>query len=92
MSVYPGCRLVGAARRVSISCDDLLFFNTFITKEIRLLDEHPVFTDDELKQITLHAVQGAFLPEEEKTTLLKGIERDWPAAGERQSALFLLTI
>lgn len=64
-----------------------LSFNASITKEFRLLDEHPGFADDELKKIALHAVQRVFLSEEEETTLLKVVEGDWPATGERQSAL-----
>jgi adenosine deaminase len=61
--------------KFSQKLDDLLFFNTTISEEYRILKQHLGFTYDELKRITLYAVEGAFLPDEEKTTLRREIER-----------------
>jgi aminodeoxyfutalosine deaminase len=64
---------------VTINSDDPLPFFTDIEREYRLLVEEFGFTRDELRTITLQAVQAAFLPEEEKATLAALIDRGYAA-------------
>jgi adenosine deaminase len=59
---------------VTVNSDDPLFFDTTISEEYRALRQYLGFTYDELKQITLYAVEGAFLSHEDREKLRREIE------------------
>jgi len=62
---------------VTVNSDDPLFFNTTITNEYYVLAKTLGFTFNELKKVTLNAVNGAFLKEDEKKILHQEIENDF---------------
>jgi adenosine deaminase len=77
LSVHPIRRLFDLGIRVTVNSDDPLFFNTTISEEYQALRQHLGFTSGELKQVTLYAVEGAFLSDEERATLRREIEYDF---------------
>jgi adenosine deaminase len=74
LSVHPIRRLFELGIRVTVNSDDPLFFDTTISEEYRALRQYLGFTYDELKQITLYAVEGAFLSHEDREKLRREIE------------------
>ncbi|OGV62444.1 MAG: adenosine deaminase [Lentisphaerae bacterium RIFOXYB12_FULL_65_16] len=61
--------------RVTVGTDDPLFFDTTITGEYQILAREMHFTHDELRRITLMAVDGCFLQPAEKAVLRRDIEQ-----------------
>jgi adenosine deaminase len=55
--------------RVTVNTDDPFFFNTTITREYELLATKLKFSLEEIRQITLNAVEASFLPEKGKKAL-----------------------
>jgi len=79
LAEHPIRRMFDLGIRVSVNSDDPLFFNTTITDEYKVLRDHLGFTGDELKQVTLHALEGAFLSEADREKIRAEIERDYEA-------------
>lgn len=75
LSAHPIRRLFDLGIRVTVNSDDPLYFDTTISEEYRILTRHLGFTCDELKRITLNAVEGAFLSDEDRVALRREIER-----------------
>lgn len=63
--------------KVTVSTDDPFFFDTSMNREYEVLTEYLGFTVNELKQINLYAVDGAFLKENEKSLLKREIEQGY---------------
>ena len=76
ISSHPIRKLYDLGVRVTVSTDDPLFFNTSITDEYNLLMNYFNFTYNDLKKITLNAIDGSFLLKEEKRKLKFLIEKD----------------
>ncbi len=77
LSDHPIRKLFDLGIPVTVSTDDPLYFNTGISKEYYILARYLGFTLTELKQVTLNAVNGAFLEETLKKSLYQEIERDF---------------
>ncbi len=62
---------------VNINTDDPTMFGTTIAKEFLLLYERFNFYDDDIKKLTINAVEASFLSEDEKKGLKSSIKRFW---------------
>ena len=78
LSEHPIRKLFDLGVQVTVNSDDPLFFGTSITNEYAVLFDDLGFTFEELEKITLNAVNGSFLGEEEKNRLRQEIENDFP--------------
>ena len=77
LSEHPIRRLFDLGVPVTVNSDDPFFFNTTITNEYYVLAKVLGFSFSELKKITLNAINGAFLKEEDKKILQQEIENDF---------------
>jgi len=62
---------------VTINSDDPSMFATTITEEFWALSQHPGYGWEDIKQLTLNAVQAAFIDEAEKSRLLGIVNQYW---------------
>jgi adenosine deaminase len=69
LAQHPIRQLYDAGVKVTVSSDDPPLFGTDIDREYGLLESVFAFTPAEVAEVTLNAVQAAFLPEEEKAAL-----------------------
>ena len=81
LSDHPIRRLFDLGIRVTVNSDDPLYFHTTISKENAVMRQYLGFTYDELKQITLYAVEGAFLSDADGAALRQEIERGFVPSG-----------
>lgn len=86
LSEHPIRTLFDLGVPVTVNSDDPLFFNTTLTDEYYVLAEALDFTLLELKEITLNAVNGAFLGDAEKEILYQIIESEFSVNEEDNSA------
>lgn len=77
---------------VTVNSDDPPMFGTSITNEYRVLRDTLGFSEAELSQLSMNAIEASFLPEEEKRAVRREFERGDPerttnrrgAPGERR--------
>jgi adenosine deaminase len=62
---------------VALHTDDPQIFQVSLTDEYRLAQKSFALTHEEMRQIVLNGVRGAFLPEEQKEEMRKRIEAEW---------------
>jgi len=74
---HPIRRLFDAGVKVTVNSDDPLPFQTTITQELKIAVDEFGFTKDEIRQVTLNAVDGSFLPSSEKASIKKEIEQSY---------------
>ncbi len=77
LSTHPIRQLFDLGVRVTVNSDDPLLFGTTISKEFQVLIRELGFTYEQLRQLTLYAVEGAFLSDQEKAILRYEVERDF---------------
>ena len=70
---HPIRDLYDAGVPVTVNSDDPPMFDTTLTNEYLVLAEHFGFTMSELAELSLQAVEAAFLPESDKTRLRRPI-------------------
>jgi adenosine deaminase len=61
---------------VTVNTDSRLMDQTNLTKEFRVAHEKLGFTLDEMKTLTLNAVESAFLPDDERSALAASFRRE----------------
>ena len=69
LSNHPIRQLYDHGIRISVSSDDPFFFFTDVSREYQILIEDIGFSDEEIHQINLFSIDGAFQPEAEKEKL-----------------------
>ncbi|GAC1404602.1 MAG: adenosine deaminase [Chloroflexota bacterium] len=79
MEDHPIRRYFDAGLMVTLNSDDPPMFGTSITNEYRVLMEILNFTEAEVLQLSLNGVRASFLPDEEKSRMLKEFQEE---AGE----------
>lgn len=83
---HPFRRLHDAGVPVTINSDDPPMFNTTLTGEYLVLAEHFDFTLAELEELSLRAVNAAFLPEAERAALTKEFQAQFVALRQHKGA------
>jgi adenosine deaminase len=76
IEAHPLRRLFDAGIQVTLNTDDPTFFNTTLNDEYRLVARVFGFDAAELTTLVLNGVRAAFLPEDEKQTLLREIKQE----------------
>jgi adenosine deaminase len=76
IEAHPLRRLFDAGIQVTLNTDDPTFFSTTLNDEYRLAARVFGFDAAELTTLALNGVRAAFLPEEEKQTLLHEIKQE----------------
>lgn len=66
---YPLRRYLEAGIPVTLNSDNMTVSDTDVGKEFALLEENGLLTEDEARLLLEHAVEAAFIPEEEKRAL-----------------------
>jgi len=79
LAEHPIRRLFDLGVRVTVNSDDPLFFATTITNEYYVLARVLGFSLNELKKITLDAVESSFLTDEEKRILHREVGDGFPS-------------
>jgi aminodeoxyfutalosine deaminase len=79
MASHPIRRLWDAGCYLTVNTDDPPMFNTTLADEYRALAEAHGFTQSEIQHLVLNAVRAAFLPPDEKDTILRAFERELAA-------------
>jgi adenosine deaminase len=78
---HPFPQLYSVGIPVTVNSDDPLPFFTDIGREYRLLVDEFGLSCDDLRKITVYAIQAAFLPETERAALIAMIEPAYESAG-----------
>jgi adenosine deaminase len=73
LNEHPVRHLYEAGLKVTISSDDPPLFGTDIDHEYTLLETVFEFTPEEIADVTLNAVEAAFLPDDEKAILRQNV-------------------
>jgi adenosine deaminase len=73
LAQHPIRQLYDAGVKVTVSSDDPPLFGTDIDREYGLLESVYDFTPGEVAEVTLNAVQAAFLPKEDKAALRREV-------------------
>jgi aminodeoxyfutalosine deaminase len=73
---HPFRALYDAGVQVTINSDDPPMFDTSLTGEYLALAQHCELTIDELSELSLRAVRGAFLPDTERQAMVAEFERE----------------
>jgi adenosine deaminase len=81
LAEHPIRQLFDAGLKVTLSSDDPPLFGTDIDQEYALLELAFGFSPEEIAQVTLDAVEAAFLPQEELVTLRQEIVDGYRALG-----------
>lgn len=81
LAEHPIRRLYEAGVKVTVSSDDPPLFGTDPDREYALLESVYGFTPEEIAEVTLNAVDAAFLPEEEKNLLREKVVEGYAALG-----------
>lgn len=76
---HPIRHLYDAGLKVTVSSDDPPLFGTDIGQEYALLESVYGFTAEEIAEVTLNAVEAAFLPDEEKSILRQEVVKGYRA-------------
>jgi adenosine deaminase len=79
LNQHPLRQLYEAGLKVTISSDDPPLFGTDIDREYALLESVYGFTSEEVAEVTLNAVEAAFLPKEEKAILRQEVVEGYQA-------------
>ncbi|WP_133130956.1 adenosine deaminase [Legionella yabuuchiae] len=69
LSEHPFPKLYEAGLNISINSDDPPFFTTNLAREYRLVQEAYGYSDDQINQITLMAIESAFVDEKTREEL-----------------------
>lgn len=77
LDTHPVKRLFDAGVKVTVSSDDPLFFNTNITDELALLKQQLDFKTEDLLQLSINAIDGAFLPQDKKNELQQRLSESY---------------
>ncbi|MEF9942123.1 MAG: adenosine deaminase [Lachnospiraceae bacterium] len=77
MKEYPIKKLIDQGILVAVNTDNMTVSGTTIKKEYQLLEKYFSFSVDELKQLALNAVKGAFLSENKKDILCNRINKEF---------------
>lgn len=75
-AAHPFRALHDAGVPVTVNSDDPPMFNTTLTNEYLVLAEHFNFTLDELEQVSLRAVEAAFLPDNDRAALASAFREE----------------
>jgi len=79
ISLHPIRQLFDKGLKVTVNSDDPTFFNCNLNSEFEVLHKQLGFTLNELKQLSLNAVDASFLPKEEKLQLLATVVQEMNA-------------
>lgn len=82
---HPIRRYLEGGLLVTVNSDDPPMFGTSITNEYRVLHDTLGFSESELQQLSLNAVQASFLPEREKKLLRRELESGFEVPGRDTS-------
>ncbi len=81
LAEHPIRQLYQAGLNVTVSSDDPPLFGTDLEQEYALLESVFGFAPEEIAEVTLNAVEAAFLPNEEKTHLRRKVVEGYRALG-----------
>jgi aminodeoxyfutalosine deaminase len=81
LAQHPIRQLYEAGVKVTVSSDDPPLFGTDIDREYGLLESVYDFTPEQVAEVTLNAVEAAFLPKEEKALLRGEVIEGYRALG-----------
>jgi adenosine deaminase len=81
LAEHPIRQLYDAGLKVTVNSDDPPLFGTDIGREYALLESLYGFTPEEIADVTLNAVEAAFLPQEEKSTLRQAVIEAYQVLG-----------
>jgi adenosine deaminase len=70
---------------VTVSSDDPLFFNTSVSDELAVLHEHLDFDLEQIRQLTVNAVEASFISDDAKAQLRLDVDIGFAAACARQA-------
>ena len=71
---YPLRRLYDENAKLVVSADMPSFYNNSLTAEYLAVVEHCEFSLEELEELALNAVQASYLPDDDKSTMLKDFQ------------------
>jgi adenosine deaminase len=81
MEEHPAYRYFKAGVPVTINADDPVIFATTLQQEYEAVVRHLGFSLEELASTVVTAAKAAFLPEEERTSLINGIKAEFAELG-----------
>lgn len=80
IAAHPISLLKALKYRVTLNCDNRLMSNTSMTKEMALLVRDAGWTPEDLRWVTINAMKSAFLPFDERLTLINRVIKPGYAA------------
>ncbi|MDE0168679.1 MAG: adenosine deaminase [bacterium] len=80
ISTHPVGRLLDLGFRVTVNTDNRLMSGTFLTRELDRCRAAFGWSWDEVRQLTVNAIEGAFLPADERREIVTGVIEPWYAS------------